>query len=588
MENKIRVLFVITILMLCINFVFSTSYNDFNKSEESVNIGDNYYLFYNESNFDLVLRFVEEKYYDNRNIEEDSYGINWTERFHNRLQINPIDSINQWLDDLNGDCILRNKDLVPNVPKINVTMNYNADNYLFKNSSGYFIKKNGPSHPLSDLNLNLDNILQTNYYTKAKLTITIYGNGSAGEENTTLSKDVYLKPDNEVFNENIISFQDLLDYVRGSYSGLRYIDLTFEVVDNKCQNYQNGDSGDLKYNDITNYTFPIIIQTDNLELIQINDTEKLLDDYDKQSGIVVKNITSEKLIINDEIIEIDDISDIEFIEDDESKKITAKEIAYIAHKIEPLSNADDVEKLVSNIVETTNSVDINKISEIGTTTKNVTISLDLSSFDFADDANSPQKNIVVYQIFDKEELPDINQITFPEGTPDNFFVKDKDPVIGWYFEDPEGIIKYTLPIEAGGITIVVTDPILFNDGDLIVNYREGECNDYEANIFNIEKFVDSDVYPIDDTENKFKVCVGHMDYNLSNDDTINPFVNIFEYEDNNSQKYNATLSLTEDIPDLYWDVKFQTENPTGEYTCLGSVTGDYFDPHSQAPTWERF
>ena len=83
MKNRIKILLLFVVIIFCANSIYSNSYNGFKKSSSIVRIGENYFLFYDENNPNLALRFVTEK-----NVEEYNNGFVSENDFFNR-QLTP-------------------------------------------------------------------------------------------------------------------------------------------------------------------------------------------------------------------------------------------------------------------------------------------------------------------------------------------------------------------------------------------------------------------------------------------------------------------------------------------------------------------
>ena len=215
---------------------------------------------------------------------------------------------------------------------------------------------------------------------------------------------------------------------------------------------------------------------------------------------------------------------------------------------------------------------LNIIKELDTTTKPgktiVKIKLNIPE--------SQRTNLTIYQIFSKD-VATYNQIQFIDDSNAQRIINDKDPVIGWYFNESKGneTIEYEVPgNNGGGIIIITQEPILFNEGELIINYREGSCQAGEAYLFEIDDLVDSKIYT-PGSGRLYKVCVAHTGKSLQEGTGFANAQHLFNYTNkgNMSMTKPMTKSLDISISDtkLVWDVKVQAKNPTGDYSCLGSM-----------------
>jgi hypothetical protein len=192
------------------------------------------------------------------------------------------------------------------------------------------------------------------------------------------------------------------------------------------------------------------------------------------------------------------------------------------------------------------------------------------------------EGFTLYQAIPKTHLPVYEAIEILDNGSGSFFIKDKDPIIGWYFNETiEDEIIYTIPGESEGGTIILNqEAYLLNGPNIIINYRENICNPDEAHLFDLEKLDASRVYPAGNGPlNSYKVCVAHSSLDLDNNNN-NKFKKVLDIDtstNNISLKENLDLSVylsVDTAEDLWWDFQIGEENP-GNYSCLGSFDNKY-------------
>lgn len=248
-------------------------------------------------------------------------------------------------------------------------------------------------------------------------------------------------------------------------------------------------------------------------------------------------------------------------------------LALESHKIKKFHSIDDAKIFVESSVNLMQKFNI--IKNLTFDGVNTNVKITLKNFTGTDGV----KNLTVYQIIPKSIVANLSQINFISNGGAQRFVLDKDPIIGWYFNDSSGDedIEFELPGDnEGGSIIIIQEPILFNEGELVVNYRETNCNVDEIQLFEVSGLEASNVYS-SGTNEFYKVCLAHIDdeVNLFNDDNIQT-LNIMKYFDAGEtyisrDSGDINLLVSTDRGDLYWDLIIQEGNPTGNYSCLASV-----------------
>lgn len=192
---------------------------------------------------------------------------------------------------------------------------------------------------------------------------------------------------------------------------------------------------------------------------------------------------------------------------------------------------------------------------------------------------SERKNLTLYQVIPKTVAEDISQIEILNGGGGQLFVVDKDPIIGWYFNESsnEEVVEYKVPGDnEGGDIIITQESILYNEGELVVSYRETDCNLGEVQLFELDDLIDSRVYPVGSGK-FFKVCLAHLTENLEFEENFNNSLHFFNFSTSgnvsfeNLNGFENIVGASVDRSDIHWDIRIQDTNPTGNYSCLGSI-----------------
>ena len=201
---------------------------------------------------------------------------------------------------------------------------------------------------------------------------------------------------------------------------------------------------------------------------------------------------------------------------------------------------------------------------------------------------SGKKNFTLYQVFSKREASSVNKINFIDDGDMERFVVDADPVIGWHIEDPdenETIIYETNGTGEGGTIIITQEPVIFNDGDLIVNYREIACNasNGEVALFQLDDLEDSPVFSMSNGNHFYKVCLSYINSSkaILSDTVGNLKLDIFNHTEGGNVSFTSTLDNNIEVfatnltGTMFWDLKIQETNPAGDYSCIGSINNNY-------------
>ncbi|MFW6285975.1 MAG: hypothetical protein ACOC16_02525 [Nanoarchaeota archaeon] len=253
--------------------------------------------------------------------------------------------------------------------------------------------------------------------------------------------------------------------------------------------------------------------------------------------------------------------------------IRPEQIALQSHNIKKFQDSNDAKNFVEKSYNLMTNLNISRKFDNQTSTGNTKVKIELEL------PSSQRTNITIYETFSKDlvEYEDIKLIN--NGGAKRLIV-DKDPVIGWYFNETNSnaSIEYEIPgNNEGGSMIITSEAILYNQGNLIINYRENECEPNEAELFQTDDLFASKVYSPGSSKT-YKVCIAHENKTLySNDDFLTRHIFNFTNSGNisfiNSMDNSVDVSVQNSSP-IYWDLKIQKDNPTGDYSCLGSIENE--------------
>lgn len=258
---------------------------------------------------------------------------------------------------------------------------------------------------------------------------------------------------------------------------------------------------------------------------------------------------------------------------DRNESINPVLIGLNAHSIRNFKSGSEIKNFINNSYNVMNKFDIVKNLTYSGGKTRVRIQLDNIPVD-------EQRNLVIYQILPKSVAANLRNINVINNGGGEFFVLDKDPVIGWYFNDSDfnTSIEYeTDGSTEGGAIIISQEAILFNQGDLVVKYREVGCNADEVNLFELDSLVESKIHNSGSSK-LFKVCLSHLDdsVNLLLNSGTNNF-DLFSYANGgdssiNMTKFSNVVNVGVDNDTIFWSMVISEENPDGDYSCVGSFT----------------
>jgi hypothetical protein len=250
-----------------------------------------------------------------------------------------------------------------------------------------------------------------------------------------------------------------------------------------------------------------------------------------------------------------------------NKRIDETDIALEIPKIKKITSKQEIESLLETSINLFKTITISEnITSIvsGNDLDKTKITLSLT--------NVPtSQNITLYYILPKETVLSAKDIVLASSS-GTYFVFEKDPIIGWHFEGSDGDEEIVIEVpndSDGGAIVLSNDPVVYNNGDLIVNYREDQCRSDEQELFQLDNLRDSNVYP-KQSGKFYKVCVAHLEYDLSETGSNTLFIfNITSNNLSSLQDPGTSIELSVDNSE-FWDLQIQEQALPG-YSCLGSL-----------------
>ncbi len=257
------------------------------------------------------------------------------------------------------------------------------------------------------------------------------------------------------------------------------------------------------------------------------------------------------------------------------KNITLQEILLAIPKIKKFTNITNLQNYTKNTAKIMKKTSITQNTHYNNQTNKTTTQINFT-------LNTTLKDVVVYKIFPKENLQNAQKIQNLNNN--SLFIVDSDPIIGWYFnETSANTIEYQIDGEIvdSGTILVTQEPILFNEGDLVINYREVSCNPDEITLFEIDTLENSKVYQAGSGQ-FYKICLLNTanTANISKDAILANVFNISSFQNagNYSTNYNqepSKIQISTDDTTKTWAVKYQETAPSLKYSCLGSIENLY-------------
>ena len=354
---------------------------------------------------------------------------------------------------------------------------------------------------------------------------------------------VYISPDGVNLN---IPFTESCENCR--------VKVTAKPIDLKCDFSKDNKLDDSEINNVNIYIpYNILNPEDNLIIDSNGNTEA-------NDGIKTKVVKKEdgsfvfkKHGVEEVVLTLDVEKKKSIKVNGELKDILLEDIVLFGHSVENYKNKEQIEKFTNDAMSSMNKFNINKT--IISNSENTIIKIKL-------DNNTNVGKYTIYQVIPKSFANSIDKLNI-EG---DYFIKDKDPVIGWNLGGESNQISYTLPGENnGGLTIITEDAILYNNGNLIVNYRENKCNNDEVTLFELEDLYDSNIFKVS-SDKFYKVCVATEKWNLKNETTG---LNILNFSNSNLYNKIGENKVYISGDNLIFDMKI--EKDAGEnYSCVGS------------------
>ncbi len=342
--------------------------------------------------------------------------------------------------------------------------------------------------------------------------------------------------------------------------------------------------GNLKITDTENSgVFGTVKNYDNTLIQDINGNFRY--DDNQINNLIYGDLNSENLVFKDSTGNQFNLTVSEVTEEekkiyiykdgilDRTEKVDPVKVALVGHKIKHIKNKDEAEKFINDTVRLMTKFDIVKNLTYDNLNDKTNVKLSLQ-----DIPQAQRQNITIYQVISKDIAPHLSDITILSDGGGQRIIIDKDPIIGWYFNESDSSeeIEYEVEGESEGGDIIITqEPILYNEGELIINYRQTDCNSGEAQILEIDDLEDTVVYNPDTSDRLYKVCIAHITEDLSASNALSNSINLFNYTNvgNLSFLKNAPLPSFISVArnDIYWDVRISQNNPTGNYSCIGSI-----------------
>ncbi len=255
--------------------------------------------------------------------------------------------------------------------------------------------------------------------------------------------------------------------------------------------------------------------------------------------------------------------------------VNPMKVALKVQDIHLFNNAESVSKYINKTVNLMSKFNIIENLTYNETLGKTNINISLKNY-----TGSSIQNLTIYQIIPKSIAESTDDINFISNGGGKLIVLDKEPIIGWYFNESNGdnSVDFQVKGNVNDSTIIVTqEPILFNEGNLIINYREGAhgCAAGEVHLFDLSDLVDSKI--LDKNTGNYQVCVAYLNssVNLFGDNAHVKYINISSYIENSSISSNFSqlpkkITMSTNDSNIYWGMIIQKNNPNGNFSCLGS------------------
>lgn len=238
------------------------------------------------------------------------------------------------------------------------------------------------------------------------------------------------------------------------------------------------------------------------------------------------------------------------------------------HLLNPIDDVKLTSDVMNRSIEIVNQLSIDKIVDpIVTPTQfktNITLYIN----------NIPQ-NTTIWQVIPLENIQDFDELfsSIRVGNADEIRIKDKNPIIGWYFGSGGGSGEIGFTIEGtgtGGVTIPTDDSIYFNYGDLIINYREFGCYEGENKLFTFDNISGSTV---NFTGKEYSLCIAHRDSEIIDGTFSVRTQQLIGIESEQLTQSITNINLYSNNLDYYYAMRLESSFTSGVYnfSCLGSI-----------------
>ena len=236
------------------------------------------------------------------------------------------------------------------------------------------------------------------------------------------------------------------------------------------------------------------------------------------------------------------------------------------HYLQPVDATQKTVDVIDSVIATSNQLGLHKNVDpqenINTLTTRITLNI----------SNIPP-NTTIWQVIPKESVSDFDKLldSVSLGNSDALWVKDKDPIIGWYFGSggESGDLGFTINgTGEGGSTIPINSSLYFNSGELLVNYREGGCFASERELFTADHLSGGLIQEIGLT---YSVCIAH---NGTDDITSSAGTSeqYFSIQGNKFDTTTQTIDLYKETPvENYYDMYYGEHPQVLGYSCIGSL-----------------
>jgi len=345
---------------------------------------------------------------------------------------------------------------------------------------------------------------------------------------------LYLKPSSFGTNKIFYNFSDKINFMELNGVGAYRWEIISKPIDGKCSNRIKEENKTIKLGLVKEPDFIVDfihkkIYIKGSKSIQLNESGFF---FDKKKIISDKNI--------------------------KQRLETLKELVAIK-KNNRVVNYSELDKIFNNSLKITGKL---KIIENLTNNSEIIISIK--------NKTAYKKNYSFIAYFSKNNNIKNIKITTIHNNKIKKYYLDLDPIIGWQFDNAPDDVKIKGAKDIN--VIVVNTPIIFNNGNLIVNYRYRSCNANELNLFQVQNLSGGNL----SLDNKYpwKVCLSSLLPVHLKDSNITPN-NIKLFKDNlghYSKSVGKPIYLTTGNQ-TYWLKEVISHKSLDNYSCLAS-----FDP----------